>query len=66
MNYDRYNSERAPLPGAGYVEDYTNAFLVSFGVLLFVGLFAMVAAFGFVTTVASALVAERLLRPKNS
>ena len=67
MRYDRDSNQRRTLPGAGVVEDYTNAFLVSFGMVIFVGLFALVALIGFAGTVASALVVERLfMRGKSS
>ena len=41
MRHNRESYERAPLPGAGYLEDYTVPFLVAAGVLCFVTLFAI-------------------------
>ena len=61
MQHRREQSERPPLPGAGYMEDYTGAFLVAAGVLLFVALFAIWAAWGLGATVILALLADRLL-----
>ena len=43
------------------VENYTNAFLVSFGVLLFIGLFAIWAIWGLVIASLFGWVADRLI-----
>ena len=43
------------------VENYTNAFLVSFGVLLFIGLFAIWAIWGLVIASLVGWVADRLI-----
>lgn len=60
MKYDRDSDDRPPLPGAGYLEDYTGPFLVTFGVLIFVVLFALWALFGLPLTVVLALLSERV------
>ena len=60
MNYDKDSNQRPPLPGAGYAEDYTNAFLVSFGMLVFVLLFALVGLIGFAATVISSFLFDRI------
>jgi len=60
--YDRDSDERPPLPGAGYMEDYTGAFLISAGVLVFIALFAIWAAFGLPVTLILAVISERLMR----
>ncbi len=64
QRHDRDAENRPPLPGAGYMENYTTAFLVSFGVLTFVALVTVWAVFGLPFTVVLALLIERfLLRP---
>lgn len=60
MNYDRDSDQRPPLPGAGYLEDYTAPFLVVAGMLCFVALFAVWAVFGMPFTVVLALLTDRL------
>jgi len=61
MQRNDRRSERPPLPGAGYLEDYTGAFLVSAGVLCFVLLFAIWAAWGFGVALILAFLVERFL-----
>lgn len=61
MRYDRDSDERPPLPGAGYMEDYTLPFLVVAGVLCYIVLFALWAVFGFPFTATVALLTDRLL-----
>ncbi|MDJ0630945.1 MAG: hypothetical protein QNJ44_21990 [Rhodobacter sp.] len=61
MSYRREHYERPPLPGAGYLEDYTDAFLVVAGVLCFVGLFALWAVFGLPFVVIVSVLADRLI-----
>ena len=61
QKHDRDMEERRTMPGLGYAENYTTAFLVSFGVLTFVGLFAVWAVFGLPFTVVLALLIERFL-----
>ena len=64
MRYDRDSDDRPPLPGAGYLEDYTLPFLCVAGVLCFVALFAVWAVFGLPFTIVLALLTERFfLRP---
>ena len=60
QRHDRERHDRPPLPGAGYMEDYTTPFLVVAGMLCFVGLFAVWAAFGLPFTVTLALLTDRL------
>ena len=43
------------------VENYTNAFLASSGLLLFMSCFVLAAAFGWVVAIAVALVADRAI-----
>ncbi|MBV0912689.1 hypothetical protein [Anianabacter salinae] len=50
--------ERPPLPGTGRVEDYTTAFLWSFGALVFIALFTIWAAFGFPLALAAGYLAD--------
>ena len=45
----------------GVVEDYTNAFLVSAGVLLFLGLAVIWAVWGFIVAGLTSLGADRLI-----
>ncbi|MDJ0826444.1 MAG: hypothetical protein QNJ16_13150 [Rhodobacter sp.] len=66
MNHRREHYERPPLPGAGYLEDYTTAFLVSAGALCFVGLFAVWAVFGLPFTIVLAVLADRLIARKQT
>ncbi|WP_224826509.1 hypothetical protein [Cognatishimia sp. MH4019] len=57
-------SKRAPLSEQrplGRVEDYTNAFLASSGLLAFMLLFMLAAAFGWIVAIAVALLADRAL-----
>lgn len=61
MNHNRNSDQRPPLPGAGYLENYTTPFLVVAGVLCFVALFAVWAVFGMPFTVVLALLADRFL-----
>ena len=61
MRYDRDSNQRPPLPGAGYLENYTGAFLVVAGMLCFVALFTLWAVFGLPFTVVTALLTERML-----
>lgn len=61
MHYDRDSDERPPLPGAGYMENYTNAFLISFGVIVFIALFVVWAVFGMPFTIVLALMTERFV-----
>jgi len=61
MSTRRHNEDRPPLPGAGYVEDYTLPFLVAAGVLCFILLFAIWAAWGIVPVLAFSILAERLI-----
>ena len=60
MHYDRDSDDRPPLPGAGYLEDYTTPFLIVAGMLCFVALFALWAVFGLPFTVVLAFFADRL------
>lgn len=46
----------------GRVEDFTDAFLVSFGVLVFIGFFAIMAVLGWLWVGLVALGADRLIR----
>jgi len=61
MQYDKDSDSRPPLPGAGQLEDYTTAFLVVFGLLIFIALFSVWARFGLPFTVVLALMADRFL-----
>ena len=60
MKYDRDSDQRPPLPGAGYLEDYTGAFLVVAGMLCFVALFAIWAVFGLPFTIVVAILTDRV------
>ncbi|MEL6594916.1 MAG: hypothetical protein AAFQ47_03185 [Pseudomonadota bacterium] len=51
-------SDQRPM---GRVENYTNAFLASSGLLLFMSFFVLAAAFGWVVAIAVALVADRAI-----
>ncbi len=64
MSYRREHNERAPLPGAGHVEDYTTPFLWAAGMLLFVALFALWANFGLAFVLIVAAAADFLLQRK--
>ena len=46
----------------GEAPDFTNAFLWSFAMIVFMALFAIVALFGFVWMLATAWCADRLMR----
>ena len=61
MRHDRQSYERPPLPGAGYMEDYTMPFLVTAGVLCFLGLFAIWALFGLPGALIAAFLANRAI-----
>ena len=50
-----------PPPPPGEVEDFTAAFLVSFGVLVFMALFAVWAAWGLPAAILAALAGDRLI-----
>ncbi len=57
-------SKRAPLSDQrplGRVEDYTNAFLAASGLLAFMLLFMLAAAFGWVVAIATALLTDRAI-----
>ena len=54
MNHER---PRHPTP----VEDYTNAFLASFGVLVFIALFAVWAIWGLMVAGLVSWIADRLM-----
>ena len=56
---------RPPLPGAGYVENYTTPFLVVSAVLCYIALLALWIAFGLPAALIAALVADRVL-PKTT
>jgi hypothetical protein len=61
MGYRHEQEDRAPLPGAGYLEDYTGPFLVVAGVLCFIVLFALWAAWGLPVVIVLSVLADRLL-----
>jgi len=61
MRNSRESYERPPLPGAGYLEDYTTAFLVAAGALCFVVLFAIWAFWGLPVARVLAYLAHRAL-----
>ncbi len=61
MRHPRESFERPPLPGAGYLENYTTAFLVSAGALLFVILFAIWALWGLPVALVAAFFANRAI-----
>lgn len=58
----REKPERPPLPGHGYMEDYTGAFLVAAGVLCFMALTAVWALLGWPIAVACGLCADWIMR----
>lgn len=43
------------------VEDYTNAFLVTFGIVIFIALVAIYAAWGLVAAIGCGIAADRLI-----
>ncbi len=59
MRHNRESDERPPLPGAGYVEDYTVPFLCVAGVLCFLALFAIWAMWGLPAALIAAVLADR-------
>lgn len=59
-HYDRDSQSRPPLPGAGYMEDYTNAFLVSAGALCFLILCVLWVMFGLPFVAVAAYGIDRL------
>lgn len=61
MHRKREIEERPPLPGAGYMEDYTVPFLWMAGLLTFIALFALWAAWGLPVALACAWVANHLI-----
>lgn len=61
MDRRHENEDRPPLPGAGYLEDYTAPFLVVAGVLCFIALFTIWTLFGLPVAVLVALLADRLI-----
>ena len=61
MHYDKDSDSRPPLPGAGQLDDYTDAFLVVAGVLVFITLFVIWASAGMPVAVMLAYLADRVL-----
>ncbi len=61
MQGPRHLPERPPLPGSGYMDDYTTAFLWSAGVLVFMALLTLWAALGFPAALVAATVSDRLI-----
>ncbi len=61
MGHRRYSEDRPPLPGDGYLEDYTIPFLVMAGILTFILLFVIWAAWGFAAAVGLSVLADRFL-----
>ncbi len=57
----RPNHDRPPLPGHGQMEDYTGAFLVSAGCVLFMALFAIWALLGFLAALFSGYSTDRAI-----
>jgi len=57
----RNDNTRPPLPGAGYVEDFTTPFLVVTGVLTFFILCTIWAVAGWPMAVLTAFAVDRLL-----
>ncbi len=64
MQHRREFEDRPPLPGAGRMEDYTVPFLIAAGVLCFVILFAIWAAWGLPVALLLAFLANKAL-PKS-
>ena len=60
MHYDKDSNARPPLPGAGHMEDYTNAFLITAGFLCFFVLCTLWVIFGMPFVVTLAFITERL------
>ncbi len=54
--------ERPALPGSGRVEDYTTAFLWSFGGVLFIGLFAIWAIWGLPVALAAGWLGDKAVQ----
>ncbi len=61
MQGPRHRPERPPLPGTGYMENYTTAFLWSAGVLVFMALLTLWASMGFPAALFAATVSDRLI-----
>ena len=57
----RHEDTRPPLPGAGYMEDYTTPFLVVFAVLIYVLLLAILSIYGLPMALIAAVVADRFI-----
>ena len=65
MSYQHERSQRHPLPNAGRVEDFTAPFLWTAGLLLFVVLFAIWAAYGMGTVLIVSALADVLLKRRR-
>lgn len=62
----RYESEKRPAsPNAGYVEDFTIPFLVSFGVVLFCALVALFSFVGMPLTLLAAYLGDLWLKRRS-
>ncbi len=61
MRHSRESHSRPPLPGEGYMEDYTTPFLVVAGVLCYVVLFTLWVLFGLPFTATLAFLTDRFL-----
>lgn len=62
MPYDRESRDRPPLPGEGQMQDFTDAFFVTAGVLLFVCLVAIWANYGLPIILVTTYFAHKVLR----
>lgn len=60
--FRQHDETRPPLPGHGRMENYTVAFLISAGCLLFTVLFALWALWGISAPLLAAFLADRWLR----
>ena len=62
MTSKRDTARRPDLPGSGHMENYTLPFLVSAGVLCFVGLVVLWAVAGLPVVILCTVLADRILR----
>ena len=62
MPYDRESRDRPPLPGEGQMQNFTDAFCVTAGVLLFVCLVAIWANYGLLVILVATYFIDRFLK----
>lgn len=62
QKHDRARTSGRTFPGLGYAEDFTSAFLVSFGVVLFMALCVVVLVFGWLVLFLAVWSADAYMR----